>query len=61
MGNPKRRKPSGRTLRAASAPRAEALHFPEAAQAAVCELLCDLRLAETDDKEESKRLERYKK
>ena len=45
-----------------AAPRAMPLHFPEQAQHLVCELLCDLRLAELDaDDDERSRLERYKR
>ncbi|KAH8052988.1 helicase [Aureococcus anophagefferens] len=45
-----------------AAPRAMPLHFPEQAQHLVCELLCELRLAELDaDDDERSRLERYKR
>ena len=43
-----------------SAPRAEPLTFPEGAQRRVCELLCELRIAESADAAEVTRLERYR-
>jgi hypothetical protein len=40
--------------------RADTLHFPEEAQAIVCGLLCELRLAEVPvDSDDAKRLRRY--